>query len=392
MAGIIYGIEERKGFVAITGAVGVGKTTILRSYLEQADRKHLKIIYIFNARLTFEGLVKTIYQELGLQAESNDVLEMVNRLYEVLIDEYKQGNAVVMVIDEAQNMPVDTLEDLRMLSNLETSKDKLIQIVLVGQPEFEDELNLDRLKQLKQRLAVRAKILPLTEAQSVDYVKFRLQKAGADREPIFTDAAVKKIVKNGKGIPRVMNVICDNSLITGLGYQKKPVTAKIVEEIISDLEGSKPKRLVRWWVFGSVVLALILAGIAWLLPRGEVAAGKTKGVSQYEHKDQDAAAKDISPDTKPTVEKGEAERISVAAQAREEVRVPAEKSELPVVKKTVVLGDTLTKLSLDVYGYTDTDVVKWVQQNNPQITDPDVIPVGITVTFPSVPSVRARAR
>jgi len=136
LAAIIYGIEERKGFVAITGAVGVGKTTILRSYLESAERKRLKIIYIFNAKLTFEELLKTIYRELNLPLEGNDVVEMVNRLYEVLIKEYEEGNTVVLVVDEAQNMPVGTLESMRMISNLETSKDKLIQIVLVGQPEF----------------------------------------------------------------------------------------------------------------------------------------------------------------------------------------------------------------------------------------------------------------
>ena len=239
LAAIIYGIEERKGFVTITGAVGVGKTTILRSYLETAETKRLKIIYIFNAKLTFEGLLKTIYQELNLPIESNDVVEMVNKLYEVLIEEYKQDNTVVLVVDEAQNMPIDTLESLRMISNLETSRDKLIQIVLVGQPEFEEELNLDRLRQLKQRLAIRSTILPLTKDESLEYIKFRLQKAGSPSASVFAAPALKKIVKKAKGIPRVLNVLCDNALITGFGYQKKPVTKKIVREIIRDFEGSR---------------------------------------------------------------------------------------------------------------------------------------------------------
>jgi len=201
LAAIIYGIEQKKGFVAIVGAVGVGKTTILRSYLERADKKHLKIIYVFNARLTFEGLLRTIYQELELPVEGNDVVEMTNRLYEVLIEEYRQGNTIVLVIDEAQNMPVDTLENLRMLSNLETSKDKLIQIVLVGQPEFDEELKQHRLRQLRQRLAIRSSILPLTENESMEYIRYRLQKAGVDPSSVFTLPALKAVVRRRRASP-----------------------------------------------------------------------------------------------------------------------------------------------------------------------------------------------
>src|SRR5208337_1742725 len=168
LAAIIYGIEERKGFVAITGDVGTGKTTILRSYLESKKDGTLKIIYIFNAKLTFEGLLKTIYRELALPIESTDAVGMVNKLYEVLIEEYRQNNTVVLVVDEAQNMPVDTLESLRMISNLETSRDKLMQIVLVGQPEFEKALNTYRLRQLKQRLGVLATIRPLSTAEGLE--------------------------------------------------------------------------------------------------------------------------------------------------------------------------------------------------------------------------------
>ena len=192
MSAIIYGIAQKKGFVAIIGAVGVGKTTILRSYLETAEKKHLKLIYVFNPQLTFKELIKTIYQELGLETGRNGVLEMVNKLNEVLIEEYKQGNTVVLIIDEVQNMPVDTLESLRMLSNLETSKDKLIQIVLVGQPEFKTTLDLDRLRQLKQRLVIRSTIQALTKTESLEYLKFRLKMAGGNPGSVFSAPALKK--------------------------------------------------------------------------------------------------------------------------------------------------------------------------------------------------------
>src|SRR5208283_3350887 len=136
LAAIMYGVKQRKGFIAITGEVGVGKTTIIRSYLKEIDKKALKTIYIFNPNLSFSGLLKAILDELGIDAQTEDPAGIVNQLYRILIDEYKKGLNMALIIDEAQNMPVETLENLRMLSNLETSKDKLIQIVLVGQPEF----------------------------------------------------------------------------------------------------------------------------------------------------------------------------------------------------------------------------------------------------------------
>lgn len=258
MAAIIYGIEKKKGFVAIIGAIGVGKTTVLRSYLESADKQHLKIIYVFNARLTFDGLLHTIFEELEINTETLDTMEMVNALYEVLIDEYKKGNTLVLVIDEAQNMPVETLESLRMLSNLETTKDKLIQIVLIGQPEFEAALNLHQLRQLKQRIAIRSTILPLTSDESLEYLMNRVMKAGGQTYALFTKQALNEIVKKAQGIPRVMNILCDNALITGFGYQQKPVGAKVVREVISDLEGNTRQRISKWQIaVGIPVIALV---------------------------------------------------------------------------------------------------------------------------------------
>ena len=134
--------------------------------------------------------------------ESNDVLAMVNKLYEVLIEEYKQGNTVVLIIDEAQNMPVDTLESLRMLSNLETSKDKLIQIVLVGQPEFKATLNLDRLRQLKQRTCHPFNDPAPYKKESLEYLKFRLRMAGGNADSVFTAPALKKIINKAQGYPQ----------------------------------------------------------------------------------------------------------------------------------------------------------------------------------------------
>ena len=136
LGSIIYGIEERQGFVAITGEVGLGKSTILRSYLERVDPKQLRTIYIFNANVSFKNLLVAIYGEFGREFTTDDLFEMVNQLHQALIDEYQRGRNVALIIDEAQNMPIETLENLLMLSNLETATQKLVQIVMICQPEF----------------------------------------------------------------------------------------------------------------------------------------------------------------------------------------------------------------------------------------------------------------
>jgi len=220
LASIMYGVEKRKGFILITGEVGVGKTTILRSYLEKIDKEQTKVIYIFNSDVSFEGLLKTVCRELGLDTRLTDVFEIVDRLHIFLIDQYRQGHNVVLIIDEAQNMPIKTLESLRMLSNLETTTDKLIQIVLVGQPELEEKLNHEELRQLKQRIAVRTVIYPLTKEESIAYIQHRLTKVYVKKShiryvPIFNEESLKLIIKYSLGIPRIINILCNNVLIAG---------------------------------------------------------------------------------------------------------------------------------------------------------------------------------
>src|SRR4030042_3790650 len=227
---IIWGVSQKKGFIAVTGDVGVGKTTILRYYLETVDRRLLKIIYLFNANVSFPGLLKTIYKELGLESGTDDMGGVGNHLHEILIEEYKQGRGVVLIIDEAQNMPVKTLENLRMLSNLETSTDKLIQIVLVGQPELEQKLNLKALRQLNQRIAIKTNIMPLNSQESLAYIHHRLTKAASKDNNIYSKRALKLIVKHAQGIPRIINILCRNDLITGYGYQQQEVCLKTIKE------------------------------------------------------------------------------------------------------------------------------------------------------------------
>jgi general secretion pathway protein A len=265
---MIYAIEKKKGFAAITGGVGVGKTTVLRSYLERVDHDHLKVIYIFNPNIPFKSLVAVILQELGAKPATYDIPDMVHQLHRVLIDEYSAGRDVVVIIDEVQNMPIETLENLRMLSNLETSKEKLLQIILIGQTEFDKILDRQELRQLKQRVAIRALIRPLSQSESLAYIKHRLSKAGMKEGQVysvFSRKALQLIIKEAKGIPRTINIICDNTLLTGFGLQQYPVTEKAVEEAISDLKGGQRNLSFFWQCAALAALVLLFLGF-WMSP------------------------------------------------------------------------------------------------------------------------------
>ncbi|MBM3224067.1 MAG: hypothetical protein FJZ47_09725 [Candidatus Tectomicrobia bacterium] len=190
--------------------------------------------------------------------------DTVNRLHQVLIEEYKQGRNVALIVDEAQHMPIETLEHLRMLSNLETSTQKLIQIVLVGQPEFEAKLNDHSLRQLKQRLVIRGTISPLTAEESRDYILYRLGKVMISEEPLFTRGALREIIREAQGTPRVLNILCTNALIQGFGYRKRRVSARIAKHVIADYTGKKLQRVWR--------PRLVLAGATACASRGDGAA------------------------------------------------------------------------------------------------------------------------
>jgi general secretion pathway protein A len=449
MASIIYGIEGKKGFIAIVGGVGVGKTTILRSYLEKIDRNTAKIIYIFNANLSFKSLLQTIYQELGIVPRTDDIFLMVNQLNEVLIEHYKKGNTVVLIIDEAQNMPVETLENLRMLSNLETATDKLIQIVLIGQPEFNDKLDLYELRQLKQRIAIRTTILPLTRIESERYIRHRLSKVMLRDDPVLTQWAVKEIVRYSKGIPRVINIVCDNAFITGYGYQKKPVTARIVREICADFDSNKNKEheekteyFFRWKTAAAIAVVFATIGAFWLSPyrdgtwdrllaqvrqlREEPSSSRPADEARTPDATSDPAvlsASAAAPPGAPVSAPLEAaaqpgpETTALAASetgaARTDAGREAAASGSPVVTQVasqplssnpsalspgkqgpvvVEKGDTLSRLIIDKYGFYDKDLLQKVKNENPDIKDVNRIYVGDKIVLPDSAKRSARRR
>ena len=243
LAALIYGIQYRKGFIALIGEVGTGKTTVLRSYIHSRYARNVKTIYVFNPKLSYDDLLTIILREF-----TNDIPEAevkkVDLLHRYLVAYYEKGVNVVIIIDEAQNMPVGTLESMRMLSNIETTQHKLIQIVLSGQPELETVLASHSLRQLRQRLALTVRIQPLTDEESIAYIDHRVAQAGGS-DALFTQPALAWIVRNAGGIPRKINTICDNALVSGYGTDRFPVDVDVLREIAADLrlQGVDPEIL-----------------------------------------------------------------------------------------------------------------------------------------------------
>lgn len=233
---LVYGIKERKGFLEITGDIGAGKTTLCRALLRQLDI-NTKTAFIFNSTLPELQLFQAIAEDFGIVLERKNKISILKQFNNFLIEELSNGNNVVLIIDEAQNLKTSILEEIRMLSNLETDRAKLFQIVLVGQPELKNKLNSSGLKQLKQRIGVRFHITPLEKFEISKYIYHRLTVAGSNGEIRFNDEAIDAIYKYSGGIPRLINMVCDKALLLGYVIETKEIKSSIVERSICELEG-----------------------------------------------------------------------------------------------------------------------------------------------------------
>ena len=229
-----YGIQGRKGFIVITGEVGTGKTTLLRKAMQTFD-SNVHAAFIFNTHLTVIELLRIISSELGLPASAKDKLTLMDQLNDYLIKQLRKGHIVAVLVDEAQELSNEMLEELRLLSNLETDRDKLVQIVLMGQPELERKLEQSGLRQLKQRVALRCRLYPLESQEVGAYIAARLNTVGYKHKKLFSPEAVEKIAIYSRGIPRLINVICDNALLNAFGASSIKVTAAIIDEVARDL-------------------------------------------------------------------------------------------------------------------------------------------------------------
>jgi len=270
---LIYGIEENEGFIAISGEVGTGKTTLCRTLLERLSRD-AEVAFLFNPHLSPADLLREIHAEFDLGSQGDSLPDLTRNLYAFLVEKKRQNRQVLLIIDEAQTLPVETLEQVRLLSNLETSREKLLQIVLLGQPELDEKLSIPELRQLRQRIGVWWHLGPLTQRETHDYVLHRLRIAGA-QDDVFDASALASIHAFAKGVPRVINVLCDRALLAGYAAGKRAIGRKLVLQAAQEIGPSgsektarRPRRaFARAAVAFGVVAGLVLGG-ALLRPGG----------------------------------------------------------------------------------------------------------------------------
>lgn len=236
IAGLMYGIQTRKGFITLTGEVGTGKTTLVNRLLEWLHQRRARTAFLFNSRMNSNQLFDFILAEFEISCDSKSKSQQLLKLNHWLLDRYRAGETVVLILDEAQNLTYPVLEEVRLLTNLETSTDKLLQIVLSGQPELEGKLRLPQLRQLRQRIMLRCKTAPLIKDQTHEYILKRLKIAGAGDQPIFSTEAMDAVHRYSLGIPRVVNLLCEHSLVNSYVDQQRPIKAKTVEDVAQEFQ------------------------------------------------------------------------------------------------------------------------------------------------------------
>jgi general secretion pathway protein A len=263
LAHLLYGVGEGGGFVQLTGEVGTGKTTVCRCLLEQLP-DHVDVALILNPSVTAQELLASVCDELRIPhvRQSSSIKSLTDLLSAHLLEAHARGRRTVLIIDEAQNLGAEALEEVRLLTNLETTREKLLQIILIGQPELRSLLAREDLRQLSQRITARYHLEPIQRAETAAYIRHRLQVCGA-REPLFSEAAIDLVQKLSTGVPRLINVICDRAMLGGFVEGKRRIEAAVVDKAAREvlpLEGLKPprRRPVRWLAAGSVALAAAL--------------------------------------------------------------------------------------------------------------------------------------
>lgn len=298
LSNLLFGISERKGFITITGEIGTGKTTLCRLLLNRLDKK-VKTSLIFNPNLTTIELLQAINQDFGIESKSISKKELVDALNAFLLGVLKKGDNAVLIIDEAQNLTPECLEEVRMLSNLETDRDKLLQIILVGQPELRKKLELERLKQLNQRIALRYHLEPFDPKEAKAYILHRLKIAGGDDKVFFTQQALDKVHEFSQGTPRLINLLCDKVLLAAFVADTKTVSNQIVDAAIKELRGDNFPSVKKAVIFNNnrfskddiIRRSAPIAGLLVLILLVFFIAGYQKGIIGALVKENSAASK-----------------------------------------------------------------------------------------------------
>jgi general secretion pathway protein A len=334
---LLYGINTRKGFLVLTGEIGAGKTTLCRALLNELD-ENIKSALILNSNLSEIELLQAINEDLGLQYNYPTKKELIDELNQFLLKELEGDGNVVIIIDEAQNLAPSLLEQIRLLSNLETTKEKLLQIILIGQPQLRDVLELPELMQLNQRISIRYHINPLSRKETEDYIYHRLVIAGSKGDIKFPNTALNRIYKFSGGIPRLINVVCDKSLLAGYVLETKEITRQIVEKSISEIDGSstykKKKLLLKLDVKAKyiwLVAALIILFIIFVFSNNRF----YKSLLNREKSDNSKLSS-INIENNEPISKPKILQDTVNLSKNTEIKVPGEKPESSTISTNAV--------------------------------------------------------
>ncbi len=235
IANLIYGVQSRKGFIALTGEVGTGKTTMLECLRDFLDAQRIPFAFLFNSQVTPDQFFEMMAYDFDLPCERRSKTDVLFALNDMLLERANQGQTTVLIVDEAHNLEWKVLEEIRLLGNLENRRGKLMQIIIAGQPELDKKLDAPEFRQLKQRIALRCMLKPFEEAESARYINSRLDHAGMPNQAVFPETILKGIHLRTQGIPRLINSVCENLLLTAFAMESKVATMEMLDEVANDL-------------------------------------------------------------------------------------------------------------------------------------------------------------
>src|SRR3974390_1198113 len=243
LANLIYGVQNRKGFIVLTGEVGIGKTTMLECLRDYLDSQRTEFAFVFNSRITPQQFFEMVAYDLDLRCDRNSKTEVLIALNDLLLQQAHQSRTTVLIVDEAHNLDWDVLEEIRLLGNLENRRGKLLQIVLAGQPELDRKLEAPEFRQLKQRIALRCSLRSFTPEETSVYVSARMERAGLPGQTIIGPEVLREIHYRAEGIPRLINALCDNLLLTAFAMESRTANISMLDEVTADMRLDYPGQL-----------------------------------------------------------------------------------------------------------------------------------------------------
>jgi len=410
LAAMWYGINGRKGFILILGEEGIGKTTLIHTIITMCHLRQspflgltgkstlinhmhdnvgdkVRIVLFHRGHVTFEKLLKEILVKLKLPLRSETKGTMMHELYHYLIHSLKLGENVVVIIDEAHDISLEAIEELRLLSNLETSKSKLLQIVLVGKPELNTKLRAEVIRQIRQRIVVNYHISPLTQEESRHYINHRLSIAGSSSSEVFTDKALALICRYGRGIPRRINILCSNALSFGCDLSQKKISASIVMKVRKEKEMLTEERVhtltlgIKRNLFRKISYAfLALAVLAAVIIFGKDSLQNFINTQRSNYLRETAITKnEVSPPAPAPLQKPNTLALRPSAISR-----PG--TEIIIKTIEVKQGTSLSSIALKYYKEANLTLMDHILEHNPEITNPDLILVNQKIKIPEISS------